>query len=535
MKTAGDPLVMRQLLTLVAPLCADALQHAFQSNPPSRFESPGTFEHVCVHKDLKEGVQVIFAEPAPNSEEALHPVTKPRGMRLPSEVPLAHSLRRGAFRYPASHAAKVNLVQSSSVYASIGQMLENSSINDVRFLGGTAFMMRTPCDVLADNYFNALTEEGPLLSRVLDTWRKSEGHDALEQRTLLLVNRCHRRPYRDDLRDLLLGRHHAVHKLLPGSLVCMKRLIVEASPPPDSRRGHELSLRRFVEHLKASAAAELLGEKENSGELPWNHQDVCAETKLDSTSQPYSYDATAEPYNERATEQPRPLLVAVIQRTRNRRIINANALLKKLRAGFAAEAAAIGGCRHRNSDMGRYEELMRTAVVEQVFFEDSSLMEQVQYMKRVDVLVGVTGSGLTNLAFLRPGSIVVELVSPSGPSAGQATYFSTLIARVHGSLGRGVLAYRRIPFEPAGNAHKRSIYGSSALHSRPDSPSTSSPRGHLRDKDVVEISPADYDAVVNVSAIVSSLLAELRWRNDAASINAERCAPKASDPVKDAT
>ena len=517
--TLRRPLVL--LLALV-PLYTDALQHAFQSNPPSRFEHPGTFEHVCVHKDLKEGVQVIFAEPAsppasPDSHESNH-VTRSRRTRPPPEVSLSHSLRRGVSRQASTHSAKVNLVPENSVYASIGQMLQNSSINDVRFLGGTAFMMRTPCDILADNYFNALTEEGPLLSRVLDTWRASEGHDESEQRTLLLVNRCHRRPYRDDLRDLLLGRHHAVHKLLPGSLVCMKRLIVEASPPPDFRNGHELSLRRYVEHLKASAAAELLGEKENHGELPWNHLDICADSRLD--------DARTT-YNERAAEQPRPLLVAVIQRTRNRRIINVNALLKKLRAGFAAEAAAIRGCKSRNMDLGHYEELMRTAVVEQVFFEDSSLMEQVQYMKRVDVLVGVTGSGLTNLAFLRPGSIVIELVSPAGPSAGQATYFSSLIARVHGSLGRGVLAYRRIPFEPAGNAHKRSIYGSSALHSRPDSPSTSSPRGHLRGENVVEIDPADYDAVVNVSAIVSRLQAELRGRTDA--LHPECGSPEASD------
>ena len=49
---------------------------------------------------------------------------------------------------------------------------------------------------------------------------------------LLLTNRCRHKLYRDDLRDLLLGRHHAVQKLLPGSLVCTKRLVLEASPPP---------------------------------------------------------------------------------------------------------------------------------------------------------------------------------------------------------------------------------------------------------------------------------------------------------------
>ena len=49
-------------------------------------------------------------------------------------------------------------------------------------------------------------------------------------------------------------------------------------------------------------------------------------------------------------------------------------------------------------------------------------MEQIRYMQRVDVLVGVTGSGLSNLAFMRPGSIVVELMSPLGAP----NYFASL-------------------------------------------------------------------------------------------------------------
>ena len=84
-------------------------------------------------------------------------------------------------------------------------------------------------------------------------------------------------------------------------------------------------------------------------------------------------------------------------------------------------------------------------LVAQVFFEDSSVMEQIRYMRRVDVLVGVTGSGLTNLAFMRPGSIVLELMSPLGTP----NYFASLITRVHGALGRGVFTYKRVYFEPA--------------------------------------------------------------------------------------
>ena len=91
--------------------------------------------------------------------------------------------------------------------------------------------------------------------------------------------------------------------------------------------------------------------------------------------------------------------------------------------------------------------------------------------------MGVTGSGLTNLAFMRPGSIVVlsltlthnpsphpnpnpnpnaspdpspdpnqvELMSPLGTP----NYFASLITRVHGALGRGVFTYKRVYFEPA--------------------------------------------------------------------------------------
>ena len=79
----------------------------------------------------------------------------------------------------------------------------------------------------------------------------------------------------------------------------------------------ELSLRRFVEQLKASAAAKALGERENHGELPWARlsHETCAEGRLD------------EP--PLAAEEPKPLLIAVVQRTRNRRIININALINR--------------------------------------------------------------------------------------------------------------------------------------------------------------------------------------------------------------
>ena len=112
----------------------------------------------------------------------------------------------------------------------------------------------------------------------------------------------------------------------------------------------ELSLRRFFEQLKASAAAEALGERDNHGELPWGRAspDTCAEGRPE------------EP--PAAAEEPKPLLVAVIQRTRNRRIININALIKKLRSCFAAAAAAPP----RRRGFSPESDLVRTAVIEQV-------------------------------------------------------------------------------------------------------------------------------------------------------------------------
>ena len=149
-------------------------------------------------------------------------------------------------------------------------------------------------------------------------------------------------------------------------------------------------------------------------------------------------------------------------------------------------------------------------LIAQVFFEDSSVMEQIRYMRRVDVLVGVTGSGLTNLAFMRPGSIVVELMSPLGTP----NYFASLITRVHGALSRGVFTYKRVYFEPANQSHERSIYGSVSSSSS-DGVATLQTRGNrggLQEQQQPKVQPLDFDAVVNASAVAAAILGELRWR-----------------------
>ena len=47
------------------------------------------------------------------------------------------------------------------------------------------------------------------------------------------------------------------------------------------------------------------------------------------------------------------------------------------------------------------------------------------FTKHVDVLIGVTGSGLTNLAFLEPEALVIELAAKTYDQ----TYFDTLVMR----------------------------------------------------------------------------------------------------------
>ena len=172
-----------KVVMLLLPAAGLGIKQAFSAYPPSSFEYPGTFEHVCVQRGLppNDEVQLIFATP-PDAEEPAKAVRGLRGQRSnpPLEVPLEHSLRSGSM-LRSRHVATVKVVRERSVYASINHILQNASVTDVRFLGGTAFMMRTPCEVMADNYYNALTEEGPLLSRVLEAWRAADGHLALSK------------------------------------------------------------------------------------------------------------------------------------------------------------------------------------------------------------------------------------------------------------------------------------------------------------------------------------------------------------------
>ena len=171
---------------LLLPGAALGLKQAFSAYPPSSFEYPGTFEHVCVQRGLPpdDDVQLIFASPPDTETPGVRGQRGQRSSNPPWEVSLEHALRSGSM-LRSRHVATVKVLQSHSVYSSINHILQNASeMTDVRILGGTAFMMRTPCEIMADNYYNALTEEGPLLSRVLEAWRAAEGYVAFVENKL---------------------------------------------------------------------------------------------------------------------------------------------------------------------------------------------------------------------------------------------------------------------------------------------------------------------------------------------------------------
>ena len=125
---------------LLLPAAALGIKQAFSAYPPSSFEYPGTFEHVCIQRGLppNDEVQLIFALP-PDAEMPAKAARGQRGQRsndIPLEVSLEHSLRSGSM--PRSRqVATVKVVRSRSVYASINHILENASeVTDVRILGG---------------------------------------------------------------------------------------------------------------------------------------------------------------------------------------------------------------------------------------------------------------------------------------------------------------------------------------------------------------------------------------------------------------
>ena len=324
---------------------------------------------------------------------------------------------------------------------------------DVHYVGGTTVLMHTPCDVLSDNFYNTLTEEGPMLSRAVERSlafdeSRPAGLGSGSRVSLLLENRCAHHAYRDELRDMLIGRDHAVWKVLPSSWTCVERLIT----PPDPPRKLERSLQRYAQQLKGRAqeqraASERLRNSNVRGRgkacRPDAELDAAGTCKVDWETMQEIRASSSDSNSGLAP----PLRIVVVQRTGGeRRITNLDKVLTGLKrklstANFTNHDSLPS--EHLGSAGARavpfVELLVRRATVEAIHFEGLELWEQIDRMWNVDVLIGVTGSGLTNLAFLEPGALVIELAAKTY----EQTYFDTLVMRVHGSLIRGTIAFRK--------------------------------------------------------------------------------------------
>ena len=470
------------LIVLLLPLA-----HCKWRTQPSRYTSPGTFTNVCVGRDSSDASPKIYfaapAGPTDGSVGRLPGEPPPQSVSLGNPTPTETAPLGGGFRfqYPEASQTKATIVMTAdeSPHAMASQMyLTNRSSEsiDVHYVGGTTVLMHTPCDILGDNYCawratalppdapaaiadthtsarlvrgadNTMTEEGPMLARAVENAREYDRRNGRASHvSLLLENRCPHHAYRDELRDMLIGRDHAVWKVLPSTWTCSERLIT----PPDPPAKLERSLQAYVERLKASAqdqhdhATVLRARRNRHARLlsSAGGDDVCAE---DSTDE--SCDGGVERQLPVSNGLDPPLRIVVVQRTmEERRILNLDKLVSELKRTLSSanftEAAdlplpAVGSAGPRAVPF--VELLVRRASVEVIYFEGMELWEQVRRVRDIDILIGATGSGLTNLAFLEPGAMIIELASAKY----EQQFFDTLVMRVHGSLLRGVVTYRK--------------------------------------------------------------------------------------------
>ena len=506
--------MLRAWSALLGMGAASTLKFAIKSHPPSAFSPPAIFEHVCISRLSKdEAPKLLFATDKSSSDGELRPPTTTETSQPPSYINLTPRRAKNS-RPSRSGLVEVEQVDIESVYSlSLGDLLNMSHVAELKFIDGTSYLVQTPCKSgksgYAENYFNALTEEGPLLDMITSAVPLHEG----EQGTFLFTNVCPHTLYRDDIRMLLLGRRHGVTKVMPGTINCVKRLItteITAEPwgvqnrpsPPvvaqnaprapryqldvfDWKRRGESSLQSYVKRLKTSAN-QMAHEDHICYPAPADGMalkrfgephDACFIGHGSSVN--HDSETTASRFDVWPT--PAGLRVLLVQRTRSRRIRNMDALQETLRQAFREVTFPKGIARTRHLH-GAIE--LRNAVVQVVFFEEMSLIDEINLMQQVDVLIGVTGSGLSNLAFMRPGSIVLELSSPFHVT----DFFPLLISRVHGRLVRGVISYKRLLYEPK-NISTADVGFSMA-----------------------NIKPADLDAQVNVQAVTDAVIGEFKAR-----------------------
>ena len=90
-----------------------------------------------------------------------------------------------------------------------------------------------------------------MLHRTMQRALRSDARGAPPRMSLLLDNRCPHHAYRDEMRDMLIGRDHSVWKVHASSIVCVETLVT----PPPAPLNLERSLERYAEHLVRRAQA----------------------------------------------------------------------------------------------------------------------------------------------------------------------------------------------------------------------------------------------------------------------------------------
>ena len=90
-----------------------------------------------------------------------------------------------------------------------------------------------------------------MLHRTMQRALRSDARGAPPRMSLLLDNRCPHHAYRDEMRDMLIGRDHSVWKVHASSIVCVETLVT----PPPAPLNLERSLERYAEHLARRAQA----------------------------------------------------------------------------------------------------------------------------------------------------------------------------------------------------------------------------------------------------------------------------------------
>ena len=462
--------------------------------------APGIFENVCIGRTCHGCTPTLFIA-GNNQNFDFLPANVSLGEPAQAPVYRDSSMTHTVNFAREPHIAHVVLHYDESVLDMANRLSEEHIIIDspidVHYMGGTTILMHSPCD-LDDSFHVTITEEGPMLHRAVNRAMRHWG--SAQRLSLLLDNKCPHHAYRDELRDMLIGRDHSVFKVQPSSLTCVERLV---TPPPPSRMLENSLKQYFVdlsqraseqseEEMKRRAMYETVARREavRRGHPPsciGDDGEVLGVCSDQASSESYEAAAAREAEIE-ARLTARPFRVAVIQRTSHeRRILNLDELIMTIQRSLA-EASP---------------DTMRNGKVETLFLDNVELWEQIRRVQEVDVLIGVTGSGLSTVAFLRPGSIVIELAS----SSYETDTAQMLILQAHGSLLRGIISYRKsyvkpiasAPFDAANSAVRSEMIS----HAQFNSFLIRRNEGSLR---------KDFHAIVNSTDVWNTLLLELQHR-----------------------